>query len=94
MTRALWNTHGMVKDVDECMDAAAALGLLPEELDALADRCRQEADIAFRVARYEKGQDKRKRNLIAKYYKIRARRFKELAALTEQEMTEDAPLLP
>jgi hypothetical protein len=82
----MWNTHGMVKDEEEQMDAVLALGLMPEELDALAVYCQGRSDISAEIATHSKGQDKRKLNLISKFWKRRYRQLKRLSALAEEEM--------
>jgi hypothetical protein len=85
----MWNTHGMHKDEDFQRDAISTLGFIPEELVMLADNAEKEAWIARKVAEHERGQKKRKGNLMAGYWTRRARRFKELAAALEQEVTEE-----
>jgi hypothetical protein len=83
-----WNTHGMVADEEFQQEAVDTLGMFPEELVVLADNAAKEAWVWTEMAKHSKGQDKRKKNLIAGHWRRRARRWKELAAWAEHEFHE------
>src|SRR5262245_47193656 len=84
----LWNNHGMNPDNDLCDDAISILGLLPEEVMHLADYAERERWICEQMKKYEHGQKKRKLTLIERHWQRRCRRWKELAARLEHELTE------
>lgn len=85
----LWNNHGMAEDDTEIELGIVALGLSPDELTMLADFTAQQVWVMERIARRSKGQEKRKCNLIAGHLRRRTRKFKELAAMEEQILTEE-----
>jgi hypothetical protein len=84
-----WNTHGMDKDPVTVFNAACDLGMFPDELMELADHADKEAWIWTEMAKHEKAQKKRKANLIAGMWRRRSRRWKELAAEMEQDVSEE-----
>lgn len=85
----LWNTHGMNKDSEICFDAACDLGMFPDELMALADHADREAWVWEQMAKHASGQEKRKNNLISGHWRRRSRRWKELAAEMERDVSEE-----
>jgi hypothetical protein len=84
----VYNTHGMFKDLDDIEWAIDALGMSPEELVVLADNAEKESWIYSQTAKHMKGQDKRKMNLMAGFWRRRTLKFKELAAAEESRMEE------
>jgi hypothetical protein len=84
----VYNTHGMFKDLDDLEWAIDALGMSPEELVVLADNAEKESWIYAQTAKHMKGQDKRKMNLMAGFWRRRTLKFKELAAAEEARMEE------
>lgn len=83
-----WNTHGMDKDRVIVWESAIDLGLFPEECMALADYADKEVWMCQQMGKNEKGQKKRRWTLIAGFWMRRSRRWKELAAELERDMTE------
>jgi hypothetical protein len=83
----LWNNNGMVDDEEFQQEAVETLGFFPDELVVLADNAAKEAWVWEQMAKHSKGQEKRKHNLIAGHWRRRARRWKELAAWCEQEIS-------
>jgi hypothetical protein len=81
-----WNTHGMMPNEEDQLEAVRDLALLPEEIDALADYSNRQAYVFGEMRRMKSGQEKRKFTLIHNHWKMRYRQFKRLAALIEQEM--------
>jgi hypothetical protein len=84
----MWNTHGMDEDNENLLDAISILGMTPEELVELSDYAEKQSWIMTQLGRQERGQQKRKCNLIAKHWQRRARKWKELAAAWEAEVAE------
>jgi hypothetical protein len=85
----LWNTHGMSKEADDLEIAVDLLGLIPDELVVLSDNAKDQCWIYEQMAKHEKGQVKRKTNLMAGHWRRRARKFKELAAAEEARYAEE-----
>jgi DNA-dependent RNA polymerase auxiliary subunit epsilon len=74
-------------DVDEedVLDAIEILGLSTDEMAALVEHNRREAWVWTEIAKREKGQKKRKGNLIAKHFNLRMEKWIELVAQAEME---------
>jgi hypothetical protein len=85
----LWNTHGMGDDEEEIQEALSTLALTPGEMEALVEHTRRENWVWTRMARHEKGQKKRKANLIAKYWNLRMEKWIDLTATAEMEYEEE-----
>lgn len=86
-----WQTHGMVDDEEEVMEAAEILGLLPDEVEALVEHSRFQKDLHLQLAKHHLTQERdarHKHREIANYYERRARRFKELEAALDKTLTD------
>ena len=81
----MWNTHGMIDDPEDQKLACDMLALMPDELMALSDYNDMQAWIYTQMRKSTRGQKKRKHTLMIGHFQRRARRFKELAAMTEHE---------
>jgi hypothetical protein len=81
----MWNTHGMSKDDDCIWDAIEVLGLSYDEMTSLVEHCRKEVWVWSEVARRQRGQDKRKSNLISKYFQLRMDKWINLVVEAEME---------
>jgi hypothetical protein len=89
MKMGMWNHHGMTGDLEYQLDACRDLGMMPDELLALSDHCEKEAWIWEQMRKSTTGQKKRKHTLIAKFFHIRSRRWRELAAHTDHEVSSE-----
>jgi|SRR5262245_54926557 len=84
----VWNSHGMNADTEECEYALSILGMIPEEVMHLADYAERERWVCEQMKKSKKGQEKRKLTLIENHWKRRCRKWKELAAALEREISE------
>lgn len=81
----MWNNHGLGDDDEEIKASIDSLGLFPDELIALVEHARREVWVWTEIARHRKGQQKRKANLIAKFWQLRLDKWIELTAWAEME---------
>ena len=85
MKMGMWNTHGMNQDDEAVEEAIEILSLMPNELGALVEHARTEQWVFTQAARHAKGQEKRKLNLIAKFFGLRMEKWIDLMATIEME---------
>jgi len=83
-----WNHHGMDDD-EEIMWALEALCLTQQEIEALIEACKREQWVWAEMAKREKGQEKRKSNLISKWFGLRAEKWIDIFAKIEIEYEEE-----
>jgi len=77
----------MIGDEDELTYALDTLGMSPDEITALADHARREAAVWDELSKLER-KDREKRAAIAEWWQRRYRKWKELSALAEQELSD------